>query len=49
MQADELRFNVLWLIHFVLITVQEAASCPISYTPQKTALFVVEVTYYLMD
>lgn len=38
-QTDEPRFNVIWSIHFVLIKVQAAASCPISYTSQKAALF----------
>lgn len=42
MQADERRFNVIWSIHFVLITVQAAASCSISYTSQKAALFLVK-------
>lgn len=40
-QADEPRFNVIWSLHFVLITVQAAASCPISYTSQNAALFLV--------
>lgn len=41
-QADEPRFNVIWSIHLVLIMVQAAASCPISYTSLKAALFLVK-------
>jgi len=41
-QADEPRFNVVWSIYFVLTTVQAAASCPISYTSLKAALFLVK-------
>lgn len=41
-QADEPRFNVIWSIHLVLIMVQAAASCPISYISQEAALFLVK-------